>query len=200
MTTSLFVVDSAALTEAWEKKPLDAMIAAAPRGRVACLLSGPLGGVVVDGRRPAAQAVPAAQRPDMFAAFLDDLSVASLHDVPEEGLNAALAVIARVSGKHDFSLDRLRKRSAPASPTTNGDEGRGCAVWSLEPAVLEAVSNAVARFSAPEDGASLRDADLPEARVAGVDKSHIQDVIESLSPILRAMTRPGVRLFAQDSP
>jgi hypothetical protein len=191
-TLSLHVVDLAAVNQAWEGKSLDALISAAPRGRVACLLSGPVGGVVVDGRRPAAQAVPAAQRRDMFEAMVEDLAVASIHDVPEDGLNAVLAVIARVSGKHDLALDRLRKRSSPASPVLTDADGRSCAVWSVDTPVLEAARAVV-------DDASLRDADLPEARVAGVDKSHIHDVLDALGPIFVALSTPGVSLVAADS-
>jgi hypothetical protein len=108
--------------------------------------------------------------------------------VPEEGLNAALAVIARLSGKHDLSLDRLKKKASPASP----EGGLACALWRVEASSLAAARKVV-------DDPSLRDADLPEARVAEVDRGHIHDVIEALGQLLSALERAGTSLVVLGS-
>lgn len=187
---SLHVVDLEAVRQAWEKRTLDAHVTAQPRGRVACLLSGPVAGVVVDGHRPpilALHGLPAEPRRELYHALIEDLARASLHDVAEDALNAALAVIARVSGRHELALDRLRKHA-----TAHAD-GLGGTVWSIDPSVLAAARNVAC-------DPSLRDADLPEARVAGVERSHIQDVLDSLAVLLHALGESSVSLIAVGSP
>jgi hypothetical protein len=190
-TLSLHAVDLALVMYDWHNRPIDVIVAMLPRGRVACMLSGPIGGVVVDGRRPPAQAlamVAPEARSALFEALVEDHAMASLHDVPEGGLNAALAVLSRLAERHELALPRLREGAAAACPIDE-DSDTGCVAFVVE---RDAVPAARLVVGDP----SLRDVDLPEARIAGVDTGHIRDVLAALEPVLTALSSPDVSLIA----
>jgi hypothetical protein len=149
--------------------------------------------VVVDGRRPPAQAlgvVPSGARIGLFEALLEDEALASVHDVSEKGLGAAFAALARLAERQDLVLPRLREKAAPAGPTADQPKLEGaCVAWPVD---REAISAARLAVSDP----SLREVELPEAKKAGIDRGHILDLLASLEPVLTALSSPDISLIA----
>jgi hypothetical protein len=199
-TLSLFALDLTAVTTAWNKTKLDELARARPDSRVAAMLSAPLGGHIVDGGRPAAEALAAVPAPDaraVFDALAEDHAVAGVWDAPADVVSEVFAALARVSRRRDLVLTALEAEAQFSYPTqlleepfVDSADARGGLVTLLaDPARLEAALQATREALG-----------LPEGSFISISPALFHELLEELLTVLEKATRPGLALVVQRTP
>jgi hypothetical protein len=190
MMISLYSVDLSAVFEAWRKTPLDRLVARFPRGRVAAIMAGPLDGVIVDGGRPAPQAlggVTPESRREAFDALVEDLADEALHDAPADELTQLFATIAKLAGRATLHVHALDAAAVPAYPpelldapsVEDAATGKGLMTWLSDPSLTGAARDAVRKGSFTSS------------------PPIVGDLADILTRLLDAAARPGQSLVAQ---
>jgi hypothetical protein len=196
---TLLVVDEAGLARSFRDQTLDDLVTARPRGRVAAVCSAPIDGMVVDGSRPAAQALAAASpagRRRVWDALIEDLSLASLWDAPATTLSEVFAAIAKVAHRDELAASRLDGRGDPAypldmleAPGASGPISVGGKVgyvrWLDDPTLASAAA-----------AAANQAASLPPGAFPTADPALWRDLLDSIAALLAAAAQPERALLA----
>jgi hypothetical protein len=189
---SLYGIDLARAHEDWRGRPLGALAARAPGGRLATLLASTAHHDHLPGTEGLPGLAPAARRA-IFDALVDDLAEAAAHDIPAPTAVDVFAGIARLSGRAELSAPRLDGGATPAYPIDllddpaihAADSGTGLATWIADPTLATLAASALRKALT-----------LPAGSLPASDPTLWRDVAEAILPILEAATTPGHALLA----
>ncbi len=168
---TLHAVDLEQAGSSFRRRPLNQLIDALPRGRVAAVCAG----LDVDLFRPAGESKK--HRRKLFEAIVEDHARASLWDAPREAFDEALILV-----------DLGDPSGASAYPADIGDASPGLlSIWCADTGLISAAAERI-----PEALAAL------PGQLVTTDPALVHDVLEELGKLLQEASKPGVWLIAEE--